>query len=193
MSDKGISDNPLSPFDRKLIQLLSEDARRTNTELAAVLNVSRMKVKNRIDRLVDRGVIERFTIEVAKEEVGIQNGEAAFFHMKLKRPFCKMVFDTVQNWPEVVGAWSIAGGTDMSILVQAAGYDRLEELRDKLARHPEVELVWTAMILRQWVHKSSRNRDYDPLDGPDRLDRRLREIAATGRVGELNDGLVQAP
>jgi len=191
MSDRGIPDIVLNPLDRKLIQLLTEDARRSNTELAALLGVSRMTVKNRIDRLVDRGVIERFTVQLAEEERGKQSGESAFFHMKLKRPFCKLVHDTIQNWPELIGAWSIAGGTDMTILVQAAGYDRLEEIRDRLARHPEVEIVWTAMILRQWTHKSSRNRDYDPLDGPDRLDQRLREIAA--RIGQLNDGLVQTP
>ncbi|WP_186400851.1 Lrp/AsnC family transcriptional regulator [Stappia sp. P2PMeth1] len=191
MGDKDVFDNVLSPFDRRLIQLLSEDARRSNTELAALLDVSRMTVKNRIDRLLDRGVIERFTITLADEGRGKQSGESAFFHMKLRRPFCKLVHDTIQNWPELIGAWSIAGGTDMTILVQAAGYDRLEEIRDRLARHPEVEIVWTAMILRQWTHKSSRNRDYHPNDGPDRLDLRMREIGS--RISELNDGLVQAP
>jgi Lrp/AsnC family leucine-responsive transcriptional regulator len=188
MSDKGVPDIILNPLDRKLIQLLTEDARRSNTELAALLGVSRMTVKNRIDRLVDRGVIERFTIRLAEEERGKQSGESAFFHMKLKRPFCKLVHDTIQNWPELIGAWSIAGSTDMTILVQAAGYDRLEQIRDRLARHPEVKVVWTAMILRQWTHKSSRNRDYDPLADPERLDPRPNGIAA--RLGQLNDGRV---
>ena len=52
-------DIALSPMDRKLIRLLEEDSRRSYTELAAILGVSRMTVKNRVDRLVDRGAVER--------------------------------------------------------------------------------------------------------------------------------------
>ncbi|WP_029059906.1 Lrp/AsnC family transcriptional regulator [Stappia stellulata] len=187
MKDAEVSDRPLSELDRKLVQLLTQDARRSNTELAGLLDVSRMTVKNRIDGLVRRGVIERFTIKLADERGGREPAEAAFFHMKLKRPFCKHIHDAVQGWPELIGAWSIAGSTDMTLLVQAAGFDRLDDLRDLLARHPDVETVWTAMILRQWAHKSSLNPDYDPRRPPDRLDRRLGEIAAEQGADRMTD------
>jgi Lrp/AsnC family leucine-responsive transcriptional regulator len=178
MGDAEVSDRALSQLDRKLVQLLSQDSRRSNTELAGLLGVSRMTVKNRIDGLIRRGVVERFTIKLAENKGDREHGDATFFHMKLKRPFCKRIYETVQDWPELIGAWSIAGSTDMTLLVQAAGFDRLDDLRDRLARHPDIEAVWTAMILRQWVHKSSLNPDYEPNHAPDRLDIRLREIAA---------------
>ncbi|WP_428696390.1 Lrp/AsnC family transcriptional regulator [Stappia sp.] len=187
-----LPDAAVSPLDRELIRLLSEDARRSNTELAGLLKVSRTTVQNRIARLVDLGVIERFTIKLGGKDHGGPPGGAAFFHMKLKRPFCRMVYEAVRGWPELTGAWSIAGGTDMTLLVQCSGLDRLEDLRDRLARHPEVEVVWTAMVLRQWSLKSSMNRDYEPGDGPDRLDLRLEEIAAGDRRQDIGDGLVQA-
>lgn len=186
MSDAEAAHRTLSHLDRKLVQLLTQDSRRSNTELAGQLGVSRMTVKNRIDGLVRRGVVERFTIQLA-EDTGVRDhGEATFFHLKLKRPFCKRIYETVQDWPELIGAWSIAGSTDMTLLVQAAGVDRLDDLRDRLARHPDIEAVWTAMILRQWVHKSSLNPDYDPSRAPDRLDIRLREIAAEQSAGNIS-------
>jgi len=171
------SDADLSTLDRKLVALLCEDARRSHTELAARLAVSRTTVKNRIERLLDLGVIERFTVKLAGSGDEKLRGGAAFFHMKLRRPFCKSVHDAVRGWPELVGAWSITGTTDMTLLVQSEGLERIEDLREQLVRHPEVELVWTAMVLRQWSLKSSRNRDYEPGDGPDRLDLRLQEMA----------------
>lgn len=195
MTDARCHDLPdvaISPLDRDLIRLLSQDARRSNTELAGLLKVSRTTIKNRIARLVDLGVIERFTIKLAGKDHGGPPEESAFFHMKLKRPFCRMVYESVRGWPELTGAWSIAGGTDMTLLVQCKGLDRLEDLRDRLARHPEVEVVWTAMVLRQWSLKSSMNRDYEPGDGPDRLDLRLEEIVAEDRRRDISDGLVQA-
>lgn len=188
MAGASCKDRPeaeLSVLDRKLVGLLTEDARRSHTELAARLGVSRTTVKNRIDRLMDLGVIERFTIKLAGSEERKLRGDASFFHMKLRRPFCKSVHDAVRGWPELIGAWSIAGTTDMTLLVQCEGLERIEELREQLARHPEVELVWTAMVLRQWTLKSSRNRDYEPGDGPDRLDFRLREMAGMGGTGQV--------
>ncbi len=187
-----LPDAVVSPLDRELIRLLSEDARRSNTELAGLLKVSRTTVKNRIVRLVELGIIERFTVKLAGKDRGRDAGEAAFFHMKLKRPFCRTVYESVRSWPELTGAWSIAGGTDMTLLVQCTGLDRLEDLRERLVRHPEVEVVWTAMVLRQWSLKSSLNPDHEPGDGPDRLDLRLEEIAAGNRRQDISDGLVQA-
>lgn len=153
------ADIVLSPLDRKLLHLLEEDARRSYTELAGLLDVSRMTVKNRIDRLLEKGVIETFTIKLADAVAGRtaagSEGETAFFHLKLKRPFCKTVYDTVRSWPEIIGAWSIAGETDMTLLVRCAPDGTLEEVRDRLARHPEVQSLSTAMILRQWRHRTT--------------------------------------
>lgn len=148
-------DAALSPLDLRLLRLLEEDARRSYTELAAVLGVSRMTVKNRVDRLLDRGVIETFTIKLADGggEAVARPGPTAFFHLKLRRPFCKTVFDTIEGWPEVLGAWSIAGETDMTLLISCDTDTRLEALRDRLARHPEVAALSTAMVLRQWRHR----------------------------------------
>ena len=139
-------DIALSPMDRKLIRLLEEDSRRSYTELAAILGVSRMTVKNRVDRLVDRGVIETFTIKLADTGPSgpTQPAATAFFHLKLKRPFCKTVYETIEAWPEVLGAWSIAGETDMTLLVSCASDGTLEELRDRLAvqvRHLGLQLA----------------------------------------------------
>ncbi|MCA1298439.1 Lrp/AsnC family transcriptional regulator [Stappia indica] len=174
------ADTSLSEIDRGLIQLLTENARRSNTELAAMLNVSRMTVKNRIDRRVDRGIIEQFTIKVKAGNDESRDGEVAFFHMKLKGSFCKRVYERLKGWPELVGAWSIAGETDMIALVHCLGFDRPEALRERLARFPEVEQVWTAMVLRQWAHKASRAPDYDPRNGLDRLDLHMQELGAAG-------------
>jgi Lrp/AsnC family leucine-responsive transcriptional regulator len=143
----------LSPTDRRLLALLRQDARKSYSELAAALNVSRTTVKDRIDRLKELGVITRFTIEVAPAVVEPSRGLLAFFHMQLKRPTCRTVFEAIGGWPELIGCWSIAGSTDMTVLINAASDAELETLRDRLARHPEVKTLWTELCLRQWAHK----------------------------------------
>src|SRR5918993_904162 len=61
-------DRPLSDLDRRLIALLRQDCRRTYGERAAILKAPRPTVKDRIDRLIKRGVITRFTVELAEKD-----------------------------------------------------------------------------------------------------------------------------
>lgn len=53
---------PLDDTDRKLIALLRHDARAPVSTLAADLKLSRATIKTRIDRLVEKGVIQGFTV-----------------------------------------------------------------------------------------------------------------------------------
>jgi Lrp/AsnC family leucine-responsive transcriptional regulator len=151
-------DRPLSDLDRRLIALLQQDCRRTYSEMAAILKVSRPTVKERIDRLIERGVITRFTVELAEKDESEPDGPTAFFHLQLRRPLCRAVYASISGWPELLGCWSVAGSTDMTILVRCATHGELEFLRDRLARHPEVKTLWTALCLKQWHHAIIKSR-----------------------------------
>jgi Lrp/AsnC family leucine-responsive transcriptional regulator len=161
MSEKGQGERrgrTLSDLDRRLIALLRQDSRRSYSEMGAILKVSRSTVKERIDRLREERVVTRFTVELADQEEAEPDGLSAFFHLQLRRPFCRLVFETIAGWPELVGCWSIAGSTDMTILVCCATEHELENLRDRLARHPEVKTLWTALCLKNWAYRNHRNR-----------------------------------
>ncbi|ONG54398.1 AsnC family transcriptional regulator [Pseudoroseomonas deserti] len=57
----------LDETDRALLSLLRADARQPLTSLAAALDLSRATVKARIDRLLERGVIQGFTVVLRPE------------------------------------------------------------------------------------------------------------------------------
>jgi len=144
--------------------------------MGVILSISRTTVKDKIDRLMDAGIIKRFTIELAETDQNTRSGVGAFFNLRLNRPFCKAVHETISGWPELIGSWSIAGGTDMMIYVNCMSDDELEILRDRLARHPEVKTLWTDMVLRQWVNRSNSDLDYNENSGPDKLDLKYAEL-----------------
>ncbi len=56
--------------DRKIIEMLEENARTPYTEIAKALNVSEATVRKRIGRLEREGVIRRYTIEVDPLKLG---------------------------------------------------------------------------------------------------------------------------
>lgn len=60
----------MDELDEKLLNLLERDARATVAHIAAMAGVSRATVKARIERLVERNIIERFTIIKGAETRG---------------------------------------------------------------------------------------------------------------------------
>ena len=68
-------------IDKKLIAFLQEDAKQTNKELSAKLNLSVTAVYERIKKLEKEGVIEKYVALINKEKIG--KAFVAFCHIKL--------------------------------------------------------------------------------------------------------------
>ena len=58
--------------DHRIISILTKDARKSLREIASEVKLSPSSVRNRITRLIDLGVIERFTIEVNYKKLGLE-------------------------------------------------------------------------------------------------------------------------
>ncbi len=145
----------LSPTDKMILQLLRENARRSLTEIAALVGLSRPTVRHHVDKLVREKVIRRFTIEIDSQDESRPQGVRAIFELRLKRNVCGKVYASISHWSELVSCWSTSGSVDMRVLVEAADQTILEDLRDRLARHPEVASLTTTMVLKTWCERIS--------------------------------------
>src|SRR6056297_2844125 len=154
----------LSPTDKMILQLLRENGRRSLTEMAAIVGLSRPTVRHHIDKLVREKVIRRFTIEIETVDDTRPSGVRAMFDVRLRRNVCGKVYASIANWSELVSCWSTSGSTDMRILVEAADQSIIEDLRDRLARHPEVASLTTMMILKTWCERISGISETAPED-----------------------------
>ena len=145
----------LSATARMILEILRENSRASLSEIAATMNISRTTVSYHLDRLVEQGVIRRFTIDIHPDLDVRPSGIRALFDLQLRRNVCGIVFAFISDWKELVSAWSTSGSTDMRILVEAADQILIESLRDRLARHPEVASLTTTMVLKTWCERIS--------------------------------------
>ena len=145
----------LTPTDKIILELLRENARRSLTEIAANVGLSRPTVRHHVEKLQREKVIRRFTVDIDTKSESRPQGVRAMFDVRLRRNVCGMVFSSISGWSELVSAWSTAGSVDMRILVEAADQGIIEDLRDRLARHPEVASLQTTMILKTWCERIS--------------------------------------
>lgn len=53
--------------DRQIIDILNRNSRTPNSEIARVLGISEGTVRQRIQKLLDNGIIKKFTISFGKE------------------------------------------------------------------------------------------------------------------------------
>ncbi len=58
--------------DRKIISILSKNARSSLRDIAGVVNLSPSSVRNRMARLVDLGVIKKYTLDVDYRKLGYE-------------------------------------------------------------------------------------------------------------------------
>ena len=145
----------LSPTDKMILQLLRENARRSLTEIAGLVGLSRPTVRHHVDKLIREKVIRRFTIEIDSIDESRPSGVRAMFDVRLKRNVCGKLYASISNWSELVSCWSTSGSVDMRILVEASDQTIIEDLRDRLARHPEVASLTTTMVLKTWCERIS--------------------------------------
>jgi Lrp/AsnC family leucine-responsive transcriptional regulator len=58
--------------DIRIIEMLTKNARISLREIAAVVNLSPSSIRNRMERLVDLGVIKRYTLDVDHKKLGYE-------------------------------------------------------------------------------------------------------------------------
>ncbi|WP_420583634.1 Lrp/AsnC family transcriptional regulator [Ruegeria sp.] len=122
--------------DRELLRLLSLDARRSAAELARELNVSRVTVQNRIDRLKANGTIRRFTVElgVSRENVLVE----ALVLLKLAPGDSRKTITQLKRIPELQSLGSINGTFDLVLELRTSSHQRLDTVLRDIRRMPMV-------------------------------------------------------
>lgn len=93
----------MSPMDTKILGLLIKDGRASYAEIARLLGVSRAHVRERVQMLMDDGVIEQFTAIVNPEK--LDKAVSAFFDVKVTPQAIQDVASELAALPEVVSLY----------------------------------------------------------------------------------------
>ena len=122
----------LDELDRKILKLISSDARIAFLEVARVCNVSGAAVHQRIQKLTNLGILKGSKFIIDPEKIGYET--CAYIGLFLKNPESfDVVVDELRKIPEVVECHYTTGGFDMFIKIFARNnHHLLEIIHDKL-------------------------------------------------------------
>lgn len=135
----------LDDTDRKLIALLQDNARLPTVALAKAVGLSRSAVQERVQRLEAAGVIAQYTVRLGRDGDPLR----AWLLLRYAEGFsCDDVVPPLVALTQVRLIHSVAGETDLMVLVDTRGPGELADLRERVAAMKGVDDVTTIPVLR---------------------------------------------
>lgn len=142
----------MDSIDRRLLELLTENGRATLTALAQTLSLSVPAVSRRVDRLERNGVIRGYTalIDPTAQEPATEALVEIFIHERAGRDEIRRLLTSL---PEVRLALSVAGESDLVLLVRTRDTQHLEDLLVALRQSPTVMRTRSQVVLGRMLDR----------------------------------------
>lgn len=136
----------MDDLDRAILEELRANARTPYTEIAERAGTSEGTVRNRVEKMQESGVIERFTVTTrtgnlrAMVEIDVAvDADARAFSEELAA------------WADVDLVWQVGGERDVVLVVDAADTERLNEIIARARDRGEVRDITSRLILEERV------------------------------------------
>jgi DNA-binding Lrp family transcriptional regulator len=131
--------------DRRLIDLLRDDARAPAAKLARLLGLSRTTVQSRLDRLERGGVIAGYTVRLAQPH---ERGQIeAYVLMTISHKQSARVIGAIRKMPFVRLLQSVSGPFDLVAEVVAPSVSHMDAAIDALGAVEGVERTTSSIVL----------------------------------------------
>lgn len=134
----------MDDLDRRILNHLRRDARTPYTEIAEHVGTSEGTVRNRVERMLDEGTIERFTVATRTGNVKamVEVGVAVDVDTRA-------VSDEMADWDPVDYVWQVSGEEDIVVVVDTTDTGTLNELITRARELDEVVSTKTRLILNE--------------------------------------------
>ena len=132
----------MDDLDRRILSILRRDARTPYTEIADRVGTSEGTVRNRVDRMTEEGIIERFTVTTRTGNVKAMIEISVEMNVDTAAVGERMV-----DWEEVDFVWQVSGEDDVVLVVDAVDTRAVNELITKAREMDEVKSTKTRLIL----------------------------------------------
>jgi Lrp/AsnC family leucine-responsive transcriptional regulator len=155
------ANNSLDPVDKKILSILQENGRITNVKLASQVGLSPPTVLERVRKLEERGIIEKYVALVDPAKVGL--GLCAFVQVSLSFHRHKEIDrfrSEVLEFSEVLECYHVAGEGDYLLKVVSRDIQAYRDwLVTRLTTLEVVQRVQTLIVFEIMKRETKLNVD----------------------------------
>ncbi len=136
----------LDDVDKKLLDILQENADLTYAELGKILGISPSTVYTRVKRLRERGYIKRIVAEVSPEMMGYNLRSLVFLSVDVKK--YNEIVNQLLKYPQIKTIYDITGEWTFAIEALVKDHKELTDLLDNIGSIEGIQQTSTAVVLR---------------------------------------------
>ncbi|NYV66233.1 Lrp/AsnC family transcriptional regulator [Bacillus sp. Gen3] len=139
--------------DRKIMELLTDNGRMSYADIGKQLNLSRVAVRERVNQLMNNGVIEKFTAVINSEKVG--KHVSAFFEVDCEPAFLVEVAQKLAENPSVASCYQMTGPSTLHMHVLVDDFSSLENfINNELYGLQGITRVESNILLKRFKSRS---------------------------------------
>ncbi|WP_449601680.1 Lrp/AsnC family transcriptional regulator [Paenibacillus sp. Marseille-Q9583] len=143
----------LDPIDNHILERLTQNSRISYTDLAKEVNLSSVAVKDRIDRLVNQGIIEQFSIVINAEKLGKKI--SAYLELEVEPAHLNHIVRVLKENERVAVLYEMTGPCILHIHILV---ENLEEM-ERFMRESIYCLDGLVRVENQILLKRHKNQD----------------------------------
>ena len=131
--------------DKKLLTLLSENARTSTSELARKMGMSRTTIQERIKKMEYKGIITGYTVKLSHEVMN--KIITAHVTVKIEPKAEASVIRLIKKLPGAYSLYTISGEFDLIVILRAESPSELDNALSELISIKGVVRTKTSIIL----------------------------------------------
>ena len=116
----------LDELDKKIVELLINNARVSYSEIGEKVGISRVAVKMRVQSLEKRGIIEEYTTVINPQK--ISGAVFCYFEIETKPECLKTVAETLRRNEIITQIYRVTGKSKLHVHAVASSIEEMESL-----------------------------------------------------------------
>ena len=142
----------LEAIDIEILNLLVNDSRMSYAEIARHVHLSRMSVRDRVNKMLDEGIIERFTVKLNSRKIGLTT--SIYLNIQTTPSLFDQVIKELVKYPNIESIYSVTGANALHVHAFLENFSILETFIDNIYKIKGITEVSFNVMTKK--HKSIR-------------------------------------
>ncbi len=134
----------IDDIDNKIIKILLNNSRISNTKIAKLLNISEASVRKRIKKIIKIGIIKKFTVELNYNLLGYKR---VFIGLNIDKDKMFNILEKISKNKNINNIYLTGGDHDILIDFLYSKPEELDEYIKYLQNIEGIKSVWPTIVI----------------------------------------------
>ncbi|AWB10151.1 MAG: AsnC family transcriptional regulator [Desulfurella sp.] len=143
----------LDEVDRQILKHLLENGRLSNAELGRKLNLTRAAVRDRVNKLIENGIIDRFTIIINPLKAG--RNISMYFEIEVEWPKINKVVEELLKKEEITNIYQMSSFPHLHVHALFEDQTHTSNFIESLKTIDGVKSLRSEIIIKRFKERGS--------------------------------------